>query len=131
MAKQSATEFQADITVPDEAYGSGWNASLEVPTKNAIYDKIETISAPLIKHGRVTTGSIGAGSTALVTLTWPAAFADANYTAQASVIDATTSSLSLSVAHIETVTASAVAVRILNNAIGSLTGELQVTAIHD
>jgi hypothetical protein len=33
-----------DIAVPDEAYGVGWNGSTEVPTKNAIYDKIETIS---------------------------------------------------------------------------------------
>ncbi len=33
-----------DLTVADEAYGSGWNGSLEVPTKNAVYDKIETIS---------------------------------------------------------------------------------------
>lgn len=29
-----------DIEVPDEAYGVGWNGSLEVPTKNAVYDKI-------------------------------------------------------------------------------------------
>lgn len=33
-----------DIVVPDEAYGSGWNGSTEVPTKNAVYDKIETLS---------------------------------------------------------------------------------------
>lgn len=32
-----------DDTVPDEAYGSGWNGSLEIPTKNAVYDKIELI----------------------------------------------------------------------------------------
>lgn len=32
-----------DISVPDEAYGSGWNSSLEVPTKNAVYDKIQTL----------------------------------------------------------------------------------------
>jgi len=36
--------FSVDATVPDEAYGVGWNGSLEVPTKNALYDKIETIS---------------------------------------------------------------------------------------
>lgn len=36
--------FAADISVPDEAYGSGWNGSVEVPTKNAIYDKVETIT---------------------------------------------------------------------------------------
>lgn len=32
------------ILTNDDAYGAGWNGSLEVPTKNAIYDKIETIS---------------------------------------------------------------------------------------
>jgi hypothetical protein len=34
-----------DISVPDEAYGAGWNGSLEVPTKNAVYDQMETLSA--------------------------------------------------------------------------------------
>jgi hypothetical protein len=29
----------------DDAYGSGWNGSLTVPTKNAVYDKIESINA--------------------------------------------------------------------------------------
>lgn len=33
-----------DIIVPDEAYWAGWNGSMEVPTKNAIYDKIQTIT---------------------------------------------------------------------------------------
>ena len=37
------TNFASDVLVPDEAYGAGWNASLEVPTKNAVYDKIETL----------------------------------------------------------------------------------------
>lgn len=31
-----------DVAVPDEAYGAGWNGSLEVPTKNAVYDEMET-----------------------------------------------------------------------------------------
>jgi hypothetical protein len=35
-----------NISVPDEAYGSGWNGSLEVPTKNAVYDQVE-LKAPL------------------------------------------------------------------------------------
>jgi hypothetical protein len=30
--------------VQDEPYGSGWNGDMSVPTKNAIYDKIETLS---------------------------------------------------------------------------------------
>ena len=35
--------FLADISVPDEAYGAGWNGSMEVATKNAIYDKFESL----------------------------------------------------------------------------------------
>jgi hypothetical protein len=37
--------LNGDLIVTDEAYGVGWNGSLEVPTKNAIYDKIEAIPA--------------------------------------------------------------------------------------
>lgn len=33
-----------DIVVPAETYGSGWNGSNEVPTKNDVYDKIEALS---------------------------------------------------------------------------------------
>lgn len=37
--------FAADIVVPDEAYdATAWNGSLEVPTKNAVRDKIESLS---------------------------------------------------------------------------------------
>jgi hypothetical protein len=39
------TVYAEDVRVPDEAYGAGWNGSLEVPTKNAVYDKIETIAS--------------------------------------------------------------------------------------
>lgn len=39
--------FTADQSVPDEAYGAGWNGSVEVPTKNAIYDKIQTLAASI------------------------------------------------------------------------------------
>lgn len=37
-------EFFGSVVVPDEAYGVSWDGSLEVPTKNALYDKIQTIS---------------------------------------------------------------------------------------
>jgi hypothetical protein len=38
--------FTGDVVVPDEAYdATAWNGSLEVPTKNAIRDKIETMGA--------------------------------------------------------------------------------------
>jgi len=32
------------VRVVDDAYGSGWNGNLTVPTKNAVYDKIESLS---------------------------------------------------------------------------------------
>ncbi len=83
------------------------------------------------KHIRQTTGSIGAGVTALVTITWAAAFADANYTVSAAVEDVTTDILSLAVVHVETKTAAAVAVRISNTSLGALTGTLHVIAVHD
>jgi len=33
------------IQIPDGAYGAGWNGSLYAPTRNAIYDQIETLVA--------------------------------------------------------------------------------------
>ena len=35
-----------DLSVPDEAYGAGWDTSVEVPTKNAVYDQVQ-LRAPL------------------------------------------------------------------------------------
>jgi len=43
-AEISWQTFTWDISVPDEVYWVGWDWSLEVPTKNAVYDKIQTIS---------------------------------------------------------------------------------------
>jgi len=37
-------EMTGDLVVPDEAYGVGWNGSREVPTKNAVYDAVSSIS---------------------------------------------------------------------------------------
>lgn len=34
---------EGNVTVLDEVYGAGWDGSTEVPTKNAVYDKIESI----------------------------------------------------------------------------------------
>ena len=42
-ANLSGATFTGGISVPDETYGVAWNGSLEVPTKNALYDKIETL----------------------------------------------------------------------------------------
>lgn len=45
MVTITSITFGYDVSVPDEAYNAAnWNGSLEVPTKNAIRDKIETIT---------------------------------------------------------------------------------------
>ncbi len=52
--------FTSDPIIPDEAYGVGWNGSLEPPTKNAVYDKIELVSAGAtieVKEENVSAGS--------------------------------------------------------------------------
>jgi hypothetical protein len=33
------------VTVTDDAYAASWNGSTAVPTKNAVYDKIETLGS--------------------------------------------------------------------------------------
>ncbi len=41
----NANTWLADISVPDEVYdATAWNGSVEVPTKNALRDKIESLS---------------------------------------------------------------------------------------
>lgn len=39
----------ASLFVLDSVYATGWNGDASVPTKNAVYDKIETISATKMK----------------------------------------------------------------------------------
>jgi hypothetical protein len=70
--------FTGDISVPDEAYGSGWNGSLEVPTKNAVYDKIESMSTPSVNALQALGSSIVAESFGLtpMQINTSTAFAD-------------------------------------------------------
>lgn len=56
-APLAGATFTGDVIVPDEAYdATAWNGSLEVPTKNAVRDKIETIGS-----GTVSDTAYGAG----------------------------------------------------------------------
>jgi hypothetical protein len=58
------------ISVSDDAYAAGWNGSTDVPTKNALYDKIEetveysretSAGTGLVDGGILTIGTGGAG----------------------------------------------------------------------
>jgi len=49
-ADKAGGTFTGDIIVPDEAYdATAWNGSLEVPTKNAVRDKIESLGGGAIE----------------------------------------------------------------------------------
>ena len=39
--------FSGVVTVPDAAYGAGWSTSLQVPTKNALYNKFVAVTAEI------------------------------------------------------------------------------------
>lgn len=80
-----------------------------------------------LKHVRVTTGSLGASTSALITHTWATPFPNANYTVTASVVGST----GLQVLGVETVSATQVAIRVSNTSAGALTGTLNIIAIHD
>jgi hypothetical protein len=84
-----------------------------------------------IKHIRLSTGSISGGTSSLITATWTTAFADANYTVTASVLDSTAATASLNVVHVESISASQVKVRVSNTSAGALTGTLHIVAMHD
>jgi hypothetical protein len=123
-------------TFPD--HGAGSSAYIP-PTRNATGDEIanglsassSVLQGGGLKHQRVTTGSLTAGTFTNVTLTWKAAFADANYTPVCSVTDATSAAVGLSIDHIQLVTAASVIAVVKNGAAGALTDTLNCTALHD
>jgi len=45
------------VTVDTEVYGAGWNADNSVPTKDAVYDKIEASTGDVISVGDCSTGA--------------------------------------------------------------------------
>lgn len=46
----SGGTLSGDVVVPAEVYGVGWNGSNEAPTKNDVYDKIETVAAGSVTY---------------------------------------------------------------------------------
>lgn len=45
ISKTGGVTVDGALSVSDDAYGAGWNGSTQVPTKNAVYDKIEALAA--------------------------------------------------------------------------------------
>lgn len=61
-----AASVSTNLTVADEVYGAGWDGSLQVPTKNAVYDKIQTLGggSGITRTITSSSGSFTAGATA-------------------------------------------------------------------
>lgn len=67
-----------------------------------------------------------------MTVTWTTPFADANYSVAAVMLEATASTSTLRVHHIESVAAGSCVVRVVNDeAVAAKTGTIHALAIHD
>lgn len=62
-ALKTGATFTGSVTVPNVAYGSGWNGDNSVPTKNAVYDKLETLGVNNINLMNPAYGAVGDGVT--------------------------------------------------------------------
>lgn len=54
--------FDDEVNVPDDVYAAGWNGDLGVPTKNAVYDQMETLGGDVTGVGDCTSGACLDGS---------------------------------------------------------------------
>lgn len=61
----------------DEAYGSAWDGKLDPPTKNAVYDKIETIASDVL-FDHFTDATVGGAEADIYSDTIPASQLSAN-----------------------------------------------------
>jgi len=63
IAADGNTSVAGWLTVVDEVYGAGWDGSTQVPTKNAVYDKIQTLGgSTLFQHRWIANGPYQAGT---------------------------------------------------------------------
>lgn len=88
-------------------------------------------SDQLIQAMRVATGSILTGIRTGVTVTWPQAFADTNYTVVALMSDASALGLGLICERVQSITNSNCVIQCFNASLGTLSGTIHVIGIHD
>lgn len=84
-----------------------------------------------LKTVRITTGSIAASSQAEISVTWPSAFPNTNYTVIAMVEEGTAATDNLKVLKIVSRTATGCVVRVQNVVAAAVTGTLHLVAIPD
>ncbi len=64
-----AKTFSSGLTTADQVYGAAWDANLTVPTKNAVYDKIQSMPAGTVTSVSVATAAGVSGTVATATTT--------------------------------------------------------------
>lgn len=90
------------------------------------------LSTATIQTARVSTGAIVGAGGAAITITFAQAFADTNYTATCSMVEATNTASTLYVHHIVSKAAGSLVVRVKNDdGAVTKTGTVSVIAIHD
>lgn len=82
------------------------------------------------RHGRVSTGAVAANSLVDVVVPFTTPFPDANYTVVATVEEGTAGD-TLRIAKIVSKTATSITFRVNNPSLGSVTGILNIIAMHD
>jgi hypothetical protein len=123
-----APQFAGEVNVEGKCLGCA--AAAEV-TATQLQAQTSVLQGGGWKHQNVSTGSIASSGAADVTLTWTAAFADANYDPVCDVIGSQASNSDVRLHHIESISASALVVRVINDDTTTPhTGTLVCTAMH-
>lgn len=135
--KVTAASFSVNggpILTGETGSGSNLVTSIAPTIASPQFNSGITSSGTGLKHGRVTTGAIGATTRADVTLSWAGtAFADTNYTPTCSVIETgvATGSQSLVIERIHNINTGSIVASVFNGSGGTLTGTLTCSAFHD
>lgn len=72
------TTLPGQLVIADQAYGVGWNGSLQVPTKNAVYDKIVLVEGTVSAEVTARTNADSALSTRITTIETVVTFISSN-----------------------------------------------------
>lgn len=68
-----AVAYKTPVTIPDDAYdASSWDSNLQVPTKNAIRDKIESMLGLVVPYAETPSGTVNSSNTVFTIANTPA-----------------------------------------------------------
>jgi hypothetical protein len=123
-----APQFAGELNVEGQCLGCAMPAEV---TATQLQSQTSVLQGGGWKHQNVSTGSIASSGAADVTLTWTAAFADANYDPICNVIGSQASNSDLRLHHIESISSTAVVARVINDDTSTAhSGTLVCTAMH-